>query len=103
VDSPDIGESGPVVVSGRQGPDGFESFAVSAFGKTFVLTKPQLDEMKGGHMNGLQFSYERDYAHHGGRTLYLKFSTGFPSGVLASKSVTLKESGEIIIATELKP
>jgi hypothetical protein len=103
VESPGIGESGPVTMSGRQGPDGFESLTVNAFGKNFILTKPQLDEMKGGYVNGLQFTYERGYTRLGGRTLYLQFFQGFSSGVVESKSVTLKESGGITIATEETP
>ena len=103
VDSQGIGESGPVALSGRQGPDGFESLTVSAFGKNFILTKPQLDAMKGGNVNGLQLTYERGYRSLGGRTLYLRLSTGVSSGVVESKSVTLKENGNTTIAIEAKP
>ena len=40
VESPGIGESGPVVVSGRQNQTGFEVLEVNAFGRTFKLTAP---------------------------------------------------------------
>jgi hypothetical protein len=103
IESPGLGESGPVVVSGRQGPSGFESLEIGAFGKTFTVTKPQLKEMQGGLVNGLQLSYERGYANLGGRTLYLRFSKGFTSGVVDAKVITVTEGGTITVVSETKP
>ena len=102
VESPGIGESGPVVVSGRQNASGFERLEVSAFGKVFTLTKTQLKELRGGLTNGLQFSYEGGYSDLGGRTIYLRFSKGFTSGVAEAKLVTITESGSITVTAENK-
>jgi hypothetical protein len=102
VESRGIGESGPVVLSGRQTPDGFESLKVLAFGKTFIFTETQLKELHGALLNGLQLSYERGYAELGGRTLYLRFSKGFTSGIVGARLVTIAESGTISIASEKK-
>jgi hypothetical protein len=99
VESRGIGESGPVVVSGRQNEHGFESLEVIAFGKTFQITQAQLKELQDGLMNGLQLSYEYGYKNLGGRTLYLRFSKGFTSGIAKANLITINESGTIIITT----
>ena len=61
VESPGIGSSGPVVVSGRQGHDGIESFEVIAFGKLYTLSEQHMSKLQGRLFNGLQFSYEGGY------------------------------------------
>jgi hypothetical protein len=97
VESLGIGDSGPVVLSGRQSPDGFASLKINAFGKTLALTEPQLKKLKGGHLNGLQLSYEHGYTELGGRTIYVRFSKGFTSGITEARLVTITEDGAIAI------
>jgi hypothetical protein len=95
VESPGIGNSGVVLVAGRQGAKGVESLRIEAFGKRFDLSPGQLQALRGGLLNGLQLSYEGGYKEIGGRTLYLVFSQGFTSGVVLKRLVTVTESGEV--------
>lgn len=98
-----IGESGPIVVSGRQGQRGVESLEVKAFGKVFALNAEQLRMLQGGLLNGLQLSYEGGYRELGGRTIYLWFSKGFTSGVAEAKLITIRENGVITVTQEKGP
>jgi hypothetical protein len=102
IESSGIGDSGPVVLSGRQSPDGFENMEVNAFGKTFVFTEAKLKLLRGSPVNGMQLSYEHGYAELGGRTLYLLFSKGFTSGITEARLVTITEDGAIAIDPDRK-
>ena len=95
LESPGIGESGVVVVTGRQSATSVDSLVIEAFGKRFELSSTQLQALQGGMLNGVQLSYEAGYKQFGGRTLYLVFSRGFTSGVTVKRFVTVNESGSI--------
>lgn len=97
VESPGIGASGPVVVSGVRNAAGFERLKVEAFGREFSFTQDQLNRLRGVVVNGLHLSYETGYRALGGRTIYLQFSTGFTSGIKRRVFVVIKESGSIRI------
>lgn len=97
VHSAGIGNSGPVDVSGDYGDAGLTRLTINAFGRTFTLSRAQLQEFKGVHLNGMRLSYEAGYAELGGRTAYLVLSMGFTSGTRAAKLVTVNERGDISI------
>ena len=99
VESPGIGSSGPVIVSGTQGK-GITSLRVEAFGKHFDLTPDQLKSLQRVTANGLQLSYEGGYEELGGRTIYLLFTTGFTRQVIQRAFVTIKESGYVKVGPE---
>src|SRR5262245_30302230 len=100
VESPGIGESGPVVVSGTRNSKGIENLRVEAFGKQFNLTQEQLKSLSGVLVNGLQLSYEGGYRELGGRTLYLLFSMGFTSGITQRRFVVITENGSVKIGAK---
>src|SRR4051812_14950202 len=85
VESAGLGESGRVVVSGTQGNDGPESVRIDAFGRSYSLTPAHIRELRGLTANGIQLSYERGYPELGGRTVYILFSKGFTSGIVAAR------------------
>lgn len=89
-ESPGIGESGPVIVSGIQGAAGIESLKVEAFRRQFILGQPRLQQLNGFRFNGVQLSYEHGYKELGGRTIYLLFSKGFTSGVVERRFVIIR-------------
>jgi hypothetical protein len=95
IESPGIGNSGAVIVTGRQGAKGVEGVHIEAFGKRFDLSRDQLQALQGAMLNGLQLSYEEGYKELGGRTLYLVFSQGFTSGVVLQRVVTVTEDGAV--------
>jgi hypothetical protein len=97
VESPGIGESGPVSVSGRQSKLGIDFLIVKAFGKVFQLNREQLNSLQGGSLNGIQLTYEGGYKELGGRTIYLQFSKGFTNGILHAIVFVLTEDGKINI------
>ena len=102
LESPGIGESGSVIVSGTQGSRGIESLKVEAFEKQFILDQPQLQQLNGFRFNGVQLSYERGYKELGGRTLYLLFSLGFTSGVVERRFVVITESGSVKVGAKVE-
>jgi hypothetical protein len=99
VESPGIGSSGPVIVSGTQGK-GITSLRVEAFGKQFDLTPDQLKSLQRVSANGLQLSYEGGYEELGGRTIYLIFTTGFTRQVIQRTFVIITESGSVKVGPE---
>jgi hypothetical protein len=104
VESPGIGESGPVTVSGRQSQTAVESLEVKAFGKVFTLTKEQLKQLRGGGMlNNVQLTYETGYKELGGRTVYVRLGQGFTSGSIDARIVAVSEDGKVTILPERKP
>jgi len=90
-----IGQSGEVIVSGKQRGDEFISFTVQAFGRTMHLSKEQLAQVRGGSVNGLQISYAAGYAELGGRAVYVVLSKGFTSGVRQSQMILATEQGAV--------
>ena len=99
IESPGIGSSGPVIVSGTQGK-GITSLRIEAFGKQFYLTPDQLMSLQRVSANGLQLSYEGGYEELGGRTIYLLFTTGFTRQAIQRTFVTIKESGSVKVGPE---
>jgi hypothetical protein len=97
IQSPGIGESGPVTISGTQNANTVTALNVKAFGKEFNLAPKQLQELKGLGANGVQLSYERGYKELGGRTLYLQLSFGFISEKRSAKVVVVSERGDVTV------
>ena len=83
IDSPGIGSSGPVSISGKQDSTGATRITIKAFGRTYELGKAHLEKLKAMLINGMQLSYEEGYKELGGRTLYIQVSRGFTSVVYA--------------------
>ena len=100
IESPGIGESGSVILSGFQTAQGVQDLTIEAFGKKFRLSPAQLQELQGGLFNGVQLSYESGYKELGGRTIYLLISKGFTSGTVVQKYVVVTESGTIKVGSE---
>ena len=46
IESPGIGSSGPVTVSGRQAATGLTAMTIKAFDRQIALAKPHLDALK---------------------------------------------------------
>ena len=103
VESTGVGESGAVVVTGSQTSSGIASIRVDAFGKSFLLSKNDLEKLQGVIVNGIQISYEAGYQDLGGRTIYLLLATGFTSGVPEGKLVSITERGDIRIENAARP
>jgi hypothetical protein len=103
VESPGVGESGLVLVTGSQTPRGIDSIHIEAFGKTFDLGGSDLAKLQGVVANSIQLSYEHGYTELGGRTIYVLVGTGFTSGASEGKVITVRESGEIRIDDNTKP
>ena len=88
---------GTVLVSGTQDATGITALSIKAFGRDFSLTRAQMQELKGMIVNGIQLSGEPGYTGLGGKTVYLQLSTGFVSGVVNGKRVTVNERGNLTI------
>jgi hypothetical protein len=90
---------GTVSVSGTQNATGITALTIKAFRRDFVLTRAQLQELKGVIVNGFQLSGEGGYPELGGKTVYLQLSMGFTSGVHSGKRVIVNERGNLTIET----
>jgi hypothetical protein len=98
IESDGIGNSGKVIVEGKQGKDDrLLSLKVTAFGKEYVIPKNQLAELKGVAANGVLLSYEGGYRQTGGRTIYVQLQMGFTSSTRTRALITLTEDGTIQI------
>ena len=97
LESPGIGGSGPVKVSGAQSSEGISLLRVEAFGKQFTFQQKHLIELQGFGFNGVKITYEGGYVDLGGRTIYIIFSRGFTSGQVAQRYVALSESGSVSV------
>ena len=96
IESPGIGSSGSVTVSGRQGATGLTAMTIKAFDRQIALAKPQLDALKPLRMNGMQLSFEAGYKERGGRTLYVKMLSGFVApGDRVEKVLVINERGDV--------
>jgi hypothetical protein len=96
VESPGIGSSGPVTISGRQAATGLTAMTIKAFDRQIALAKPQLDALKPLRMNGMQLSFDTGYKELGGRTLYVQLLSGFvASGDRVEKVLVITERGDI--------
>lgn len=97
VESPGIGESGPVVVSGeKNSKNEIISLNIEAFGRKYELTE-KLKEIPRLLYNGIQVSYEHGYKELGGKSIYVSLSVGFTSGVTEKILIIVTESGRIEI------
>ena len=97
LESPGIGQSGPVKVSGAQSDGGISVLRIEAFGKNFTLQPQQLRSLNGFNANGVQISYEGGYVDLGGRTIYVVFSRGFTSGRVMQRYVAVTETGAVSV------
>jgi hypothetical protein len=97
LESPGIGQSGPVKVSGAQSDGGISLLRIEAFGRNFTLQPQQLRSFKGFNANGVQISYEGGYVDLGGRTIYVVFSRGFTSGRVMQRFVAVTETGAVSV------
>ena len=98
MESPGIGDSGPISISGQKTPTGFLNLNIKAFGREFVLNERQLVRLEHVSVNGIQLSYEAGYKELGGRTLYIVFIKGFTSGARSTQTIELRESGDVKVA-----
>jgi len=92
IESHALGPSNPIEVSGVQSEKGPSQLTVRAFGKTYLLDAPQLKQLEGVEINGLQLTYEGGSSVIGGRQLYLQLSRG-----VVQRRLTFAERGEITI------
>ncbi len=97
LESPGIGDSGSVKVSGSQSERGISLLRIEAFGKKFNLSAEQLKDLSGFNANGIQITYEGGYEEVGGRTIYVIFSRAFTSGSVAQCFVAVTESGSVAV------
>src|SRR5690606_14093257 len=97
LESPGIGQSGPVKVSGAQSDGGISLLRIEAFGKNFTLQPQQLRSFKGFTANGVPISYEGGYVDFGGRTIYVVFSRGFTSGRVVQRYVAVTETDAVSV------
>jgi len=97
LESPGIGQSGPVKIAGAQSASGITLLRIEAFGKTFNIGPDQLQQLRGFNANGVQITYERGYVDLGGRTIYVIFSRGFTSGVVLQRYVSVTETGLVAV------
>ena len=97
LESPGIGQSGPVKVSGAQSDGDITLLRIEAFGKNFTLQPQQLRSLEGFNANGVQISYEGGYLDSGGRTIYVVFSRGFTSGRVVQRYVAVTETGAVLL------
>jgi hypothetical protein len=95
LDSPGIGDSGPVKVSGAQSDRGITLLRIEAFGKTFNVGHDQLRQLRGFNANGVQITYLGGYVELGGRTIYVIFHQGFTSRTVAQRYV--QENGSVAV------
>jgi hypothetical protein len=98
LESPGIGESGPVKISGAQSSSDITLLRIEAFDKTFNIGPDLLRQLRGFNANGVQITYEGGYVDLGGRTIYVIFSRGFTSGAVVQRYVAVTESGSVTVA-----
>lgn len=91
------GDTGSVSVWGSVGDRGLSELNVSAFGKHFTLNSEQLKMLRGLDVNGCQLSFEHGYKEVGGRTLYVKLTKGFTSGIDRAATVVIQEDGSVAV------
>ena len=97
LESPGIGGSGPVVITGNQTHDGIQSLMIEAFGKQFSLTTAQLQGLHGRYFNGMQLTYWPGDKELGGGMVYLTITLGFTRGVVERRFVVIREDGTISV------
>jgi hypothetical protein len=95
IESIGIGESGPIIVSGTQGPGGINNIDVKAFNKIFKVNKDKLAKLKDFNYNGIQISYEHGYRDKQGKTIYIKLIKGFTDREAETHIITIMEQGTI--------
>jgi len=95
IESPGIGESGPVAIAGTRSPEDLQSLTVEAFGKKVALSPAQLQDLSFASVNSVQLSYAAGYKELGGRTVYVQFAKGFTSGIITRKFVVVTEGGTV--------
>jgi hypothetical protein len=114
VESLGLDESGPVSISGLQARDDWQSLSINAFGKSFSLSKAELDLLRGVSANTIQLSYAAGVGGLGkasnGRHLNIVFSNrllstqqcasgkAVPSSQTSGKIVFVYDSGVVEIA-----
>ena len=101
VSSGGVGESGNVIVSGKQSDKGITELTVTAFGKTIDVPVDKLTEIGVIAANQIHISYE--YGYHGleGQTIYLRLTHGSVSGSKVGKIIKIKANGKISIGQVL--
>jgi hypothetical protein len=98
IESPGIGDSGPIVISGTEGREGIESLSIEAFGKKSTLTPAQLQELHSFVFNGLQLSYANEPKQFGGRIVCVMFTAGLSGEVDGKRLVQVTDSGLVRVA-----
>ncbi len=96
LESPGVGESGPVTVSGTQSQIGITSLTIHAFGKVLVLSPSQLKAIAGFPANGIAISYAMAPEKQGGRTIYVSIAKEFTSGVISRRLISVTERGGVM-------
>jgi len=100
IQSKGIGESGPVIISGKQNDKNeFTELTIKAFGKVYKLSEEDLKKIPEKYYNGIQLSYEAGYKELGGKTLYIVLMSGFLSGIREKTLITITESDSVRVET----
>jgi hypothetical protein len=96
LESSGIGESGKVVVEGRQDAnEHLIELRILAFGKVYQVPADKLALLADLPSNGIRISYERGYVEMGGRVIYVQLQMGFTSFTKKDVFISVTESGEI--------
>ncbi len=95
VSSNGVGDSGNVIINGKQTNKGLTELTVTAFGKTINVPADKLTEIGVISANQIHISYEHGYHGLDGRTIYLRLTRGTASGSKAGKIIEIQASGKI--------
>ena len=102
VHSKGIGSSGPIKITAKGGKKcSFTNFNISAFGKSYTLSKNELKTLHSCY-NGILLSYERGYRILGGKTLYITLMLGFTSGIRKKTLIRFNQKGVLKITLPKK-
>lgn len=102
LDSPGMGDSGPVHVEMQRSDEGIEKLVISAFGKNEAAPPQLLQSIKEKKwLNGLQLSWSRGYRLMGGRTVYVSLTEGGSWGAVVVAVIGFSEDGNFRIFDNL--
>lgn len=88
---------GDVSVSGAAGATCVHEMSVHAFGKNYSFGKDEIAKLCGFNLNGIQISMDGGWSSQGGYTLVIALYTGYSSGILKRKFITLNSKFEMEI------
>lgn len=95
-------ESNEVRVAGIGGDGGLTDLRVRAFGRDFKFNGKDMEKLSGIKINGVQIYSDGGYSGAGGERVVVLLSTGYTTGIVDKKYLTIMESGDFEITDSIE-